>query len=146
MIYQALARQTEKFAKNQPKKLDVAATHLYNSRHPDTGRFERTGESQAPRIAKVTQVAGRCKTQAAIPDPAGRGNFQQRLSAMPRVRRKAAFTGRPSGRGIGEAKEREGKGRDACRDSCEDGFLRESRAGCTVLMNRKIHWSSNFLI
>ena len=56
--------------------------------------------------------------------PAGQGNFQSNgLSVAPRRRRDATGTGyNLPGGGAGEAKEREGKGRDACRGLCEDGF------------------------
>ena len=77
---------------------------------------------------------------------AERGSFQfHGLSVAPRLSCEARHRIQPSGWGAGEAKEREGKGRDACRGLRRDGFFGTSERGYTVLMNLRIHWSSNFL-
>ena len=56
------------------------------------------------------------------------------------------LTCRPSGRSAGEDKEREGKGRDACRGSCEDGSYGNRSGVHGTDESEMIHWSSNFLI
>ena len=80
---------------------------MYTLRHPVTGQPERASET----LKHATLSNGRA-----------RQFLTYGLSVAPR-RRSDAIRHRiqPSGWGAGEAKEREGKGRDACRGLCEDG-------------------------
>ena len=82
---------------------------MYTSRHTDTVKPERASET----LKHATLSNGRAR-QFSI----------HGLSVAPRLSSDARHRIQPSGWGAGEDKEREGKGRDACRGLRRDEVLR----------------------
>ena len=87
---------------------------MYTSRHTDTVKPERASETlkaERERIGRARQF------------------FIYGLSVAPRFAERLESPEKPSGWGAGEDKEREGKGRDACRGLRRDEVLRNFGAG-----------------
>ena len=80
-------------------------------RHGEARKSERDAESERERIGRARQF------------------FIYGLSVAPRFAERLESPEKPSGRGAGEDKEREGKGRDACRGLRRDEVLRNFGAG-----------------
>ena len=85
--------------------LDVRRCFMYTLRHPVTGQPERASERRKCETLSFGRV---------------RQFFIYGLSVAPQRKQRCSATGQPSGWGAGEDKEREGKGRDACRGLRED--------------------------
>ena len=94
--------------------LDVRRCFMYTLRHPVTGQPERASERRKCETLSFGRV---------------RQFFIYGLSVAPQRKQRCSATGQPSGWGAGEDKEREGKGRDACRGLREDETLRSFGAG-----------------
>ena len=87
---------------------------MYTSRHTDTVKPERASET----LKNATRQIGRA-----------RQFFIYGLSVAPRLSCETRHRVQPSGWGAGEEKEREGKGRDACRGLRRDEVLWNFGAG-----------------
>ena len=111
MFLKMVCKKNEKFFKNM---LDVKQVFVYTLRHPDTGKPERASET----LKHATRQIGRA-----------RQFFIYGLSVAPRLSCETRRRIQPSGWGAGEVKEREGKGRDACRGLRRDEVLRNFGAG-----------------